>query len=167
VALDPPGPVHLLLPREQHPPRVAELPQPLRHQSGKPEPNQPQHYNCGPAISRDKYEPLTFPGRKVFLTWDDPGRPVGPNNSYITSTTAGEPKFVAWVSQLNTTYTELTTTGKNEGFTFQPASEVYETDPALNGTAFIALTDSNPYVTPYNLTMLNPNVRALGLYQAG
>ncbi|KAL4738394.1 ferritin-like domain-containing protein [Aspergillus similis] len=124
-------------------------------------------YNCGPAISRDKYEPLTFPGRKVFLTWDDPGRPVGPNNSYITSTTAGEPKFVAWVSQLNTTYTELTTTGKNEGFTFQPASEVYETDPALNGTAFIALTDSNPYVTPFNLTMLNPNVRALGLYKAG
>lgn len=31
LALDPSGPVHLLLPGEQHPPCVAELPQPLRH----------------------------------------------------------------------------------------------------------------------------------------
>jgi hypothetical protein len=92
---------------------------------------------------------------------------VGPNNSYVTSTTAGQPSFVAWLSQLNLTYTELTVTGQNTGYTYQPASEVFETDPALNGTAFIALTDTNMFVTPYNLTMLNPHVRALGLYQAG
>ncbi|PKX97681.1 putative stress response protein (Rds1) [Aspergillus novofumigatus IBT 16806] len=124
-------------------------------------------YNCGPAVSRDKYDPLTFPGRKVELAWDEPGRAVGPNNSYVTSTTAGQPSFVAWLSQLNLTYTELTVTGQNRGYTYQPASEVFETDPALNGTAFIALTDTNMFVTPYNLTMLNPHIRALGLYQAG
>ncbi|KAH2085815.1 hypothetical protein KXX03_001260 [Aspergillus fumigatus] len=124
-------------------------------------------YNCGPAISRDKYDPLTFPGRKVELTWDEPGRAVGPNNSYVTSTTAGKPSFVAWLSQLNLTYTELKVTGQNKGYTYQPASEVFETDPALNGTAFIALTDTDMFVTPYNLTILNPHIRALGLYQAG
>jgi hypothetical protein len=57
--------------------------------------------------------------------------------------------------------------GKNAGFSYQPASEVFETDPALNGTAFVALTDSDLFVTPYNLTQINPHVVALGLYQAG
>ncbi|KAH1402759.1 hypothetical protein KXX35_009447 [Aspergillus fumigatus] len=113
------------------------------------------------------YDPLTFPGRKVELTWDEPGRAVGPNNSYVTSTTAGKPSFVAWLSQLNLTYTELKVTGENKGYAYQPASEVFETDPALNGTAFIALTDTDMFVTPYNLTILNPHIRALGLYQAG
>jgi hypothetical protein len=74
---------------------------------------------------------------------------------------------VAWLSQLNLTYTELKVTGENKGYAYQPASEVFETDPALNGTAFIALTDTDMFVTPYNLTILNPHIRALGLYQAG
>jgi hypothetical protein len=124
-------------------------------------------YNCGPAIARDRNVPLSFPGREVFLTWDDPGLLVGPNNSYVTSTTAGQPAFVAWLSQLNLTYTPLNLTGPNSGSTYQPASEVFKTDPAVNGTMFVALTDTELYVTPYNLTMLNPHVRALGLYQAG
>ncbi|KAH7042053.1 ferritin-like domain-containing protein [Macrophomina phaseolina] len=124
-------------------------------------------YSCTPALHHDKFEPLSFPGRQVNLTWDDPGLAVGPNNSYITSTTAGEPTFVAWLGQYNLTYTPLTKTGANSGYTYQPASEVFETDPALNGTAFIAITDSDLFVTPFNLTMVNPHVRALGLYQAG
>jgi hypothetical protein len=124
-------------------------------------------YNCGPAIARDRHVPLSFPGREVFLTWDDPGLLVGPNNSYVTSTTAGQPAFVAWLSQLNLTYTPLNLTGPNSGWTYQPAREVFKTDPAVNRTMFVALTDTDLYVTPYNLTMLNPHVRALGLYQAG
>ncbi|OQD73032.1 hypothetical protein PENDEC_c017G02308 [Penicillium decumbens] len=124
-------------------------------------------YSCGPAVSRDRSDPVSFPGRQVNLTWDEPGLAVGPNNSYVTSTTAGQPTFVAWLSQLNLTYTPLTATGPNSGFTYQPANEVFETDPALNGTVFIALTDSDIYATPFNLTMINPHVRALGLYQAG
>ncbi|KAJ9301878.1 hypothetical protein DTO271G3_744 [Paecilomyces variotii] len=124
-------------------------------------------YDCGPAISRVRDQPLSFPGREVFLEWDDPGKAVGPNNSYITSTTAGQPAFVAWLSQLNLTYTPLNVTGPNSGTTFQPAANVFDADPALNGTAFIAITDSDLYVTPYNLTLLNPHVRALGLYYSG
>jgi len=92
---------------------------------------------------------------------------VGPNNSYVTSTTAGQPTFVAWVSQLNLTYTPLTVTGANQGFTYQPANEVYQGDPAVNGTMFVALTDSDLFLTPFNLSMINPHVFALGIYQAG
>ncbi|KAF9740309.1 hypothetical protein PMIN06_011277 [Paraphaeosphaeria minitans] len=124
-------------------------------------------YACGPAISRNRSEPLSFPGKQVNLTWDAPGHAVGPNNSYLTSTSAGKPQFVAWVAQLNLTYTPLTLTGDNAGYTYQPASEVYEGDPALNGTAFVAITDSDVFLTPFNLSMINPHVVALGLYQAG
>lgn len=74
---------------------------------------------------------------------------------------------MAWVSQLNLTYTPLVTTGNNSGYTYQPAGEVYEGDPAVNGTTFIALTDEDVFLTPFNLSMINPHVVALGLYQAG
>jgi hypothetical protein len=32
---------------------------------------------------------------------------------------------------------------------------------------FIALTDSDLFLTPFNLSMINPHVVALGVYQAG
>jgi len=124
-------------------------------------------YGCGPAISRNRSEPLSFPGRKIMLSWDSPGQAVGPNNSYVTSTAAGAPAFAAWVAQLNLTYTPLTITGENTGYTFQPAGEVYEGDPAVNGTMFLALTDSDLFLTAFNLSMINPHVVALGIYQAG
>ena len=137
-----------------------------------PEDQSCEHLNvtgigCGPAISRNRSEPLSFPGKKVLFQWDDPGQTIGPNNSYITATSAGTPAFVAWVNQLNMTYTDLTVTGSNTGFTYQPDAFVYEGDPAGNGTMFVALTDSNLFLTPFNLSMINPHVRALGLYQAG
>lgn len=124
-------------------------------------------YSCSPGIARDRFQPLSFPGKKVFFEWDEPGKSVGPNNSYVTSTTAGPPAFVAWVSQLNLTYTPLTITGPNKGETYQPASEVFEGHPAVNGTMFVALTDDDPFLTPFNLTLINPHVVALGLYRAG
>lgn len=137
-----------------------------------PEDQSCEHLNitgigCGPSISRNKSEPLSFPGKKVLFEWENPGQGVGPNNSYITATAAGVPKYAAWVSQLNLTYTDLTVTGPNTGFTYQPESFVYEGDPAANGTMFVAITDSDLFLTPFNLSMINPHVRALGLYQAG
>jgi hypothetical protein len=110
---------------------------------------------------------LTFTGRKIFLEWEDAGKAVGPNNSYVTSTTAGEPKFLAWVSQINTTYTPLEVTGPNQGWSWQPPNEVYHHNPAVNETVFVAVTDSDLYVTPFNLTLINPHVRALGIFIAG
>ncbi|KAI1407909.1 ferritin-like domain-containing protein [Hypoxylon sp. FL1857] len=123
--------------------------------------------NCSPAVTHNRTNPLSYPGRQVFLRWDTPGQPIGPNNSYITSSSAGYPKFAAWVSQLNVTYTPLQNIRNNTAYTIQPNSSTYEGDPAVNGTIFLAITDTNLYVTPFNLTQINPHVNALAIYQAG
>ncbi|GAB1316306.1 conserved fungal protein [Madurella fahalii] len=123
--------------------------------------------NCSPAITRNRSEPLSYPGRQVFLEWDEPGRPIGPNNSYITDTKAGPPAFAAWVSQLNVSYTPLQDINGNSAWTIQPNMSTFQGDPAVNGTIFLVLTDEDLYVTPFNLTMLNPHVVAVGMYQAG
>lgn len=123
--------------------------------------------NCGVGVTPDKYTRLSFPGRQVSLQWDMPHKPVGPNNSYVTSTQAGKPKFVAWVSQLNITYTPLRVSG-NRGYTIQPDVATYESDHLVNGTVFIAVTDADLFLTPFNLSMINPHVVAgPALYQAG
>ncbi|KAJ5122235.1 Protein rds1 [Penicillium atrosanguineum] len=123
--------------------------------------------DAGALVTPNKYTPLSFPGRSVALQWGTPGKPVGPNNSYVTSTQAGSPKYVAWVSQLNVTYTPLNVSG-NRGYTTQPDLETFQGDPAINGTMFIAITDSDPFLTPFNLSMINPHVVAgPALYQAG
>ncbi|KAK6441739.1 hypothetical protein LTR95_002022 [Oleoguttula sp. CCFEE 5521] len=125
-------------------------------------------YGCGPAITHNRSEPLTFPGKQIRFLWDAPGSAVGPNNSYVTSTSAGAPTFVAWANQLNLTYTPLTITGPNQGFTYQPAGEVYQGGSGIvNDTTFVALTDSDMFLTPFNLSMINPHVVALGVFQAG
>lgn len=59
--------------------------------------------SCAPAIARNKSEPLSFPGKQINFEWEAPGQLVGPNNSYVTSSAAGPPKYVAWVNQLNLT----------------------------------------------------------------
>ena len=123
--------------------------------------------NCNPAITHNRTNPLSYPGREVFLSWDSPGQPIGPNNSYVTNTTAGAPQFAMWVNQLNATYTPLYNITDNTATTFQPNTTTYEGDPAVNGTVFLAVTDLDLYVTPYNLSMVNPHVYALALYQAG
>ncbi|OCH84302.1 Rds1 protein [Obba rivulosa] len=113
---------------------------------------------------------LSAPGMMLNLTWDSPGQNVGPNNSYTTNTTAGSPAYVAWISQLNTTYTPLTNISGNAGLTQQPGGEIFGTGtaPLVNGTMFVLVTDSDPYVTPYNLSQLNPHVVAgPAIYQAG
>jgi len=123
--------------------------------------------NCSPAITHNRTNPLSYPGRQVFLEWEEPGKPIGPNNSYITNTTANPPVFAAWVSQLNVTYTPLEEIQGNSAWTIQPDMETFAGDPAVNGTIFLVLTDLDLYVTPFNLTMLNPHVYAVGMYQSG
>ncbi|PGG96833.1 hypothetical protein AJ79_09439 [Helicocarpus griseus UAMH5409] len=191
--------------------------------------------DCPPAITNNRTNPLSYPGRPVQLAWEAPGLPVGPNASYVTSTTAqGQPLFVAWVTQLNVSYSPLidvmpggggggggagggapsmpptdtmaptdvppaTTmmkvrrqdsgmtgggggggaggTGKGSGTweslkttgrTIQPDLATYEGDPATNGTIFVAIVDTDLYLTPYNLTLINEHVIAgPAIYQAG
>ncbi|KAI1765656.1 hypothetical protein GGR53DRAFT_253849 [Hypoxylon sp. FL1150] len=123
--------------------------------------------DCAPAITQNRTNPLSYAGRQIFLEWDDPGYRTGPNNSYVTSTSAGTPRFVAFVTQLNVTYAPLQGINGNSAYVFQPNSSTLEGDPAINGTIFMALTDDEIPVTPFNLTQLNTHVNALAIYQAG
>jgi hypothetical protein len=95
---------------------------------------------------------------------------VSANNSYTTSVAneSATPAFVAWISQLNVTYTPLNLTGENAGMTTQPAGMVFEgiDNNIVNDTMFIGLTDTDLYVTPYNLSLLNDHLLAFSLYQA-
>jgi hypothetical protein len=123
--------------------------------------------DCNAAITNNRTNPLSYAGRQVFLQWDAPGKSIGPNNSYVSNTTAGTPKFALWVSQLNATYTPLINVQNNTAYTFQPNTTTFMGDPAVNGTMFLAITDDDLFVTPYNLSMVNPHVNALAIYQAG
>jgi hypothetical protein len=123
--------------------------------------------NCAPGIARNRSQPLSYPGKRVYLEWDAPGQQVGPNNSYTTATTAGKPKCVGWSSQLNLTYSNFTITGPNRGWTEQPSGYVFGNDGIINGTMAVMLTDLDLFVTPFNTTELNPHIVALGMYMAG
>jgi hypothetical protein len=113
---------------------------------------------------------LTQAGRNVTFQWDSPGQNVSANNSYVTSVAneSATPAFVAWISQLNVTYTPLEVTGENTGQTTQPEGVVFEgiDNNIVNDTLFVGLTDTDLYVTPYNLSLLNDHLLAFGLYQA-
>ncbi|KAH6607994.1 hypothetical protein Trco_004307 [Trichoderma cornu-damae] len=125
--------------------------------------------DCSPAITQNRSIPLSYPGRQVFLHWDNPGQLVGPNNSYVTSTRVRQPIYAAWVSQLNVTYSPLLDISQRDrtAYTFQPNASTWDHDPAINGTMFLALTDRRINVTPYNVSQINPHVAALAVYQAG
>ncbi|PPQ72995.1 hypothetical protein CVT26_014511 [Gymnopilus dilepis] len=101
-------------------------------------------------------------GREIFFAWELPGKQVGWNNSDVTNTTAGEPKFVAWISQLNTTYTPLTNVSGQSGQTIQPSGNISGKDTAaiVNSTMLVAITDANITVAPSNTTALNAHIVA-------
>ncbi|APA13208.1 hypothetical protein SS1G_13736 [Sclerotinia sclerotiorum 1980 UF-70] len=128
-------------------------------------------FDCSASISQNRSIPLSYPGREVFLQWENPGKPVGPNNSYITASSAGTAEWAMWVSQLNITYSPLlnvtTNNGANSAMTIQPDVSTFEGDPAINGTMFLALTDTNQTYSAFNLSNVNPHVVALAMYQAG
>ena len=127
-----------------------------------------QGESCTPAITHNRTNPLSYPGREVYLSWDVPGKPVGPNNSYVTSSQASDPKFVAWATQLNVTYSPLEMLNKTSGKTVQPDLSTYVGDPAINGTMFLAVVDEDLYVTPFNFSAVNEHVVAgPALYQSG
>jgi hypothetical protein len=126
--------------------------------------------DCTAAISSNRSIPLSYPGRPVHFQWGEVNQTIGPNNSYVTSRSelAAEPRYAMFVSQLNATYVELTNITANGASAIQPNMSTFAGDPAVNGTMFITITSENPYLTPYNLSMINPFVYAgPALYQAG
>ncbi|KAF5865564.1 hypothetical protein ETB97_003408 [Aspergillus alliaceus] len=128
-------PIYQLLPGGNDPSRMAELP-------NSPYPEQPEHQPRVPRQDAQRRDENCLYQHAVFFEWEAPSKSVRPNSSYITTTTAGEPKFV-------------------------PEGSVYNSDGIINGTMAVALTDLDLFVTPFNQTMLNPHIVALGLSMAG
>ncbi|KAK1226432.1 hypothetical protein PQX77_010593 [Marasmius sp. AFHP31] len=129
----------------------------------------PNEQNLTPGISSN-VSALSSPGQEVQLTWENPGKVTGYDQLYRTNTTAGEPKFVAWISQLNVTYSPLTNVSGNSGSTIQPAGRIFggDTAPLINGTSFVLITDADPFITVANVSMLNSHIVAgPAIYQAG
>ena len=64
------------------------------------------------------------------------------------------PQFAAWVSQLNVTYTPLIYVANFAGYTQQPGGSIFGNDSSslINGTIFVLVTDSNPVITPFNIS---------------
>lgn len=99
-------------------------------------------------------------GDELTLSWEQPGLGVGPDQSYITTKPAiGSAKYAVFVSQLNATYAPLENIKGDTATVKVPAGYVLPTleglDPIINGTMFVAITDSDLFVTPFNLTMIN------------
>jgi hypothetical protein len=129
--------------------------------------NNPYQYGA-PAVSTNRS--LTAPGREILLEWEEPGKVTGYDDLYKTSTVAGEPKYAAFISQLNVTYVPLhniNSTSKTAAV-YQPDGNVFIGDPQVNGTMFVSLVDSNPYLTPYNISLINNHtVAGPALYMSG
>ncbi|KAJ7066203.1 Rds1 protein [Mycena amicta] len=123
-----------------------------------------------PAITQNRSVPLSAPDFQVDLTWEEPGKVTGYDDLYTTNSSAGPAQFVAWISQLNTTYTPLFNINGTSGSTLQPGAQIYGNGsaPLINGTIFIAITDNNTFVTPFNMSQLNSHIVAgPAMYQSG
>jgi len=64
---------------------------------------------CSAGISHNRTNPLSYPGRPIYLQWGPVNQTVGPNNSYVTSRSpvADAPRYAMFVNQLNATYVPL------------------------------------------------------------
>lgn len=111
-----------------------------------------------------------FNGSSIINTDSDDDN-AGEKLYRTNSLAAGPAKYAAWISQLNTTYTELhDVASDNTAWTLQPNATVFpqSNNTIVNGTAFVVLVDEAIPVTPFNLTKINEHVVAgPALYQAG
>jgi hypothetical protein len=108
--------------------------------------------------------------RSTDIVFAAPGKNVSYNNSYQTQTMAGSPKFAAFISQLNVTYAPLYDIKDNCAQVKVPGGGIFgnHSTPTLNGTIFIAITDADLYVTPFNTSYINTHVVAgPAIFQSG
>lgn len=123
-------------------------------------------YNA--SISNNRTAFVTPNMTEIEFSFNAPGQNVSYNNSYSTvvgaNVTSLEPKYCAWVNQLNTTLVPFQSTGNLSGKCLIPAGQVFQSQlpvsaEIVNGTAFVALISEEIHVTPYNLSKVRKNSR--------
>jgi hypothetical protein len=109
--------------------------------------NQPFALGGTPGINSNYT--LTNGTGTINFSWDEPGKVVGYDDLYMTSTVAGTAKFAAFISQLNVTYVPITnitsdnTTGFWSGQAAVPGAFLsFSFFPFAPASAFLAFCSS-------------------------
>lgn len=121
----------------------------------------------------NNYTHVAQPHRQLQLQWEAPGKAVGPpEQNYTTDKNPdlGDPAYVAFIHQLNVTYSPLENVEDMTATTIHPEFKMFDQGMGINGTVFLAITDEQApmmNLTPYNFSLLNDHVHAFGPYFAG
>lgn len=116
---------------------------------------------------------LTSVGEELTFSYDQPGKTVGP---YHQTTMAGphtygeKPKYAAFISQLNVTYSPLYDVTSSHAKTKIPGGHVLQTGgkEIINGTMFVSLVSHNAHLTTANASLINSyTVAGPAILQAG
>ncbi|BGP23420.1 hypothetical protein Rt10032_c02g0841 [Rhodotorula toruloides] len=127
--------------------------------------NQPYALDGKPGINSN-YTLTEGARRTLQFTWEPLHKTVGYDGLYKTQSTAGESKFLAFIDQLNVTYAPLQNVSDCSASAVVPNGTVFPPQPIGVNSAFVAITDSDVFVTPYNISMLVNHTVAIGIYQA-
>jgi hypothetical protein len=126
----------------------------------------------GAAISHN-ISALTYVGEELQFTYDQPGKTQGPYGQKTMTgphTYGNEPKYAAFFSQLNVTYSPLYDVTNSSAKAKIPGGKVLQTGgkEIINGTMFVSLTSHNPILTTANNSLINSyTVAGPAILQAG
>lgn len=118
--------------------------------------NQPYALDGTPGLNSN-YTLTEGAGRRVDLYWEPLNKTVGPDGLYVTESVAGEPKFLAFIDQLNVTYAPLEGVNLTSrvAHAIVPNGTVFPPEPVVVNTAFVAVVDEDVFLTPYNISLIN------------
>lgn len=136
--------------------------------------NQPVYHNNLPALSNLDFPSLTKPNDSIAFSWL-PNAPLGPfNQTASNATKTNTPSHAVFITQDEYITVPLTSANATAASTKLPAvvetleSVFGQLDVAVNGTAYITLTDSADTYTAANLSAIVSHTFAgPTLYRAG
>jgi hypothetical protein len=138
--------------------------------------NQPNPINSSStsAVSTNNTQ-LISPGDSINFNWEPVNVSVGPpeQGGYFTASnpSAGPPRFAAFIQQLNVTYqplSDVNAENRTATATFPDFRMFNQTNgPNANGTVFVALTDEDVPLSPFNISQINNHTLAVGWLRAG
>lgn len=137
--------------------------------------NQPQLYSddSQSAVATNNTS-LWEPGSSIEFAWEANGVQKGPieTGGYATAvnSSAGAPRFAAFIHQLNVTYVPLEDVDTENRTASAPLPDFRmfnsTNGPNVNGTVFVSLVDEDVYLTPYNLSLIVDHTLAVGYLHA-
>ncbi|KAJ8295969.1 Protein rds1 [Rhodotorula toruloides] len=97
--------------------------------------NQPYALDGQPGINSN-YTLTEGAGRTIQFTWEPLNKTVGYDGLYKTQSLAGEPKFMAFIDQLNVTYAPLQNISNHSASAVVPNGTVFPPQPQVVNSAY-------------------------------